>query len=327
MPKHDDLTKQSRTGRRQLYCSFQPPESVRQLLEQRCEVRFASGKGPIAHQIGDAEAAMVVVTDDLSAPVIIDLPASLRAIATYSVGYEHIDVAAATARGIAVLTTPDVLSPAVAENALFLLLGVARRATESIELVRSGRWSGWTPTQLIGFELRGKTLGILGMGRIGGEVARRASALGMTVCYHNRHPATAPNARTYRFEPDLYEFLGSLDVLLLAAPSTDETRGIINSDTLAQLKPGASLINIGRGDLVVDDAVISALQSRHLRGAGLDVFNNEPALDPRYLELPNVFALPHIGSSTIEARTSMAEILLDGLDAIDRGERPANQIG
>lgn len=265
---------------------------------------------------------MVAVTDDLSSDVVGSLPPSVKAILAYSVGYDHIDLGAAAARSVAVLNTPDVLSTAVAENAIFLMLAVARRATESISLVRSGSWRGWSPTQLLGFELRNKTLGILGLGRIGREVARRAIALDMAVTYHNRRPSTGP----YSFEPDLQTFLGKLDILVLAAPSTSNTRRILNATTIALLKPGAVVINIARGDLVDDDALISALMSGSIRGAGLDVLDGEPGFDKRYLGLPNVFVLPHIGSSTVEARAAMAEVLLDGLDAIDRGQCPPNQL-
>jgi lactate dehydrogenase-like 2-hydroxyacid dehydrogenase len=320
----------SLTLRRRLYCSFEPPDSVREMLKRRCEVRFPSSdradRGSLAQCSGDAEALMVAVTDDLSSEVVGSLPPSLRAILAYSVGHDHIDLGAAAARGIAVLNTPDVLSTAVAENAIFLMLAVARRATESISLVRSGSWHGWSPTQLLGFELRGKSLGILGLGGIGREVARRAIALDMKVTYHNRHPATGPRTGAFSFEPDLQTFLGELDILVLTAPSTPNTRRILNARTIALLKSGAIVINIARGDLVDDDALISALTSGSIRGAGLDVLDGEPDFDKRYLDLPNVFVLPHIGSSTIEARAAMAEVLLDGLDAIGRGERPPNQL-
>ncbi|MBV8592706.1 MAG: D-glycerate dehydrogenase [Caulobacteraceae bacterium] len=298
-------------------------------MARRCHVSYRKQDDPgrdLAEEVGDADIILVVVTDDLSSKVIERLPATVRAIATYSVGYDHIDLAAAAARGIAVLHTPGVLSVSVAENALFLMLGVARRATESINLLRQRRWSGWTPTQLIGFELGGKALGILGFGRIGREVARRAQALGMTIAYHDLQASTDSGDAAYRFEPDLGTFLGSVDILLLAAPSTPKTRGILNATTIGQLRRGACIVNIARGDLVDDDALIDALSSGQLWGAGLDVFNNEPNLDPRYLAMPNVFLLPHVGSSTAEARARMAEILLDGLEAIDRGERPWNQI-
>lgn len=320
----------SSSRRRRLYCSFEPPDCVREILQRRCEVRFPSSDGDdlvsLAERSGDADAVMVAVTNDLSSDVVGSLSPSVKAILAYSVGYDHIDLGAAAARSITVLNTPDVLSTAVAENAIFLMLAVARRATESISLVRSKSWPGWSPTQLLGFELRGKSLGILGLGRIGREVARRAIALDMTVTYHNRRPASGPRTGPYSFEPDLRTFLGELDILLLAAPSTSNTRRILNARTIALLKPGAVVINIARGDLVDDDALISALTSGSIRGAGLDVLDGEPNFDKRYLDLPNVFVLPHIGSSTVEARAAMAEVLLDGLDAIDRGECPPNQL-
>lgn len=256
--------------------------------------------------------------------VIEALPASVRAIATYSVGHDHLDLAAAAARNIAVFNTPDVLADSVADVAMLLILGAARRATESIALIRDRRWSGWTPTQLLGVELRGKRLGILGMGGIGGRIARRAQAFGMTLSYTNRRPV--PDAGGAQFVPDAAELLAGSDVFVLACPSTPETRGFINARTLALVKPSLILVNVGRGDLIVDEALTAALRENRVQAAGLDVFAGEPQFDPRYLELPNVFMLPHIGSSTIEARLAMGQALIDGLLAWRRGERPSNRL-
>lgn len=271
----------------------------------------------------------IVLTVEVSAnkALIERLPHSVKAIATYSVGTDHIDLEAARARGLVVLSTPGVLADSVAEVGLFLLLGAARRATESIALIRSGQWKGWSPTQLIGSELKDKCLGIFGMGQIGRAVARRAAAFGMTISYHNRSELPQDLAAAARFEPELDRFLGTLDAIVLACPSTPETRHFLNAERIARMKPGAFVVNIARGDVVDDDALIAALSSGRIAAAGLDVFAGEPAFDPRYGKLPNVFMLPHIGSSTEEARLRMGRILIEGLEALRAGRDVANRAG
>ncbi|WP_313805621.1 NAD(P)-dependent oxidoreductase [Sphingobium sp.] len=251
------------------------------------------------------------------------LPDSVRMIATYSVGHDHVDLVAAAERGIAVFNTPGVLSDAVADAAMLLLLGAARRATESIALLREGRWTGWTPGQLIGVELGGKTMGILGMGEIGRRVARRARAFGMDIVYHNRREIAGEEAR---FQPDPQALMAESDVVLLAWPSTEGTRRFIAAETLALARPSMILVNIGRGDLVNDDDLIGALKEGRILAAGLDVFDGEPAIHPGYLDLPNAFLLPHIGSSTWEARLAMADALIGAIETHVAGGMPANRI-
>ncbi|MDB5699220.1 MAG: D-glycerate dehydrogenase [Alphaproteobacteria bacterium] len=260
----------------------------------------------------------------LPGDVIAAFPDTVKAIATYSVGYDHVDLEAARARGIAVFNTPGVLGDAVADAAMLLMLGAARRATEAIAMIRNGEWKGWTPAQLNGIELAGKTLGILGMGDIGNKVARRARAFGMEVAYTNRRERS--DAGDARFVPDPHELIAQSDVLLLAWPSTEETRGFIDAAALDRAKRSLILVNVGRGDLVVDDDLIAALQSGRIFAAGLDVFNNEPNLDRRFLDLPNAFLLPHVGSSTWEARLAMAMLLVDALHLWQQGGSPANRL-
>ena len=251
------------------------------------------------------------------------LPDTVKMIATYSVGHDHIDLQAASDRGIAVFNTPGVLSEAVADSAMLLLLGAARRATESIALLRTGQWTGWTPNQLIGLELGGRTMGILGMGGIGQRIAKRARAFGMDIAYHNRRQIAGGTAR---FFADPRKLVAQSDVVVLAWPSTEETRRFIAADTLALAKPSMILVNIGRGDLVKDDDLITALREGKIFAAGLDVFDNEPDIHPGYLELPNAFLLPHIGSSTWEARLAMADVLIDAMEVHAAGGTPANRI-
>lgn len=274
----------------------------------------------------NASVLLCSITDArLTGEVIRSLPRSLKAIATYSVGLDHIDLAAARERGIAVFNTPGVLEHAVADAAMFLILGAARRGNEALALIRDDSWKGWSPLQLIGCELAGRRLGILGMGDIGSQVAARAMGFGMDVVYTNRQPVSCGDLRA-TFVADADEMLAQSDVLLLACPSTAETRGFLNRRRLARAKPELIVVNIGRGDLVDDDALIEALESRRIFAAGLDVFNGEPRIDPRYRTLPNAFLTPHIGSSTREARLRMAQILVEGLMAWQDNSAAPNRV-
>ena len=273
-----------------------------------------------------ADAMVVTAFDRLDRDTIARLPERLRILATYSVGIEHIDLEAAARHGIAVLSTPDVLSDSVAEMAILLMLGAARRTCEGAALLYGRTWSGWTPTQLIGIELTGQRIGILGMGRIGRTIARRARGFDMKVHYHNRRRLETQLEEDANYHPTLEGLLAVSDVLVLAAPSTPHTKGLLNAARFEQLPANAILVNIARGDLVDDDALIGALRSGRIAGAGLDVFNNEPRLDQRYFDLPNVFLQPHQGSSTLAARLKMASVLLSGIDAILANSRPSNRV-
>lgn len=265
---------------------------------------------------------LVTVTDRIDGDLIRALPETVKIIATFSVGYDHIDIAAAKARGIAVTNTPDVLTDATAEIALLLMLGAARNATSAIATLRSRQWKNWAPTGMLGMELTGKRLGILGLGRIGRATALRARAFGMEVHYHNRRrldPAEEAGAIFHDCAESLFRVS---DVLSLHCASTPETRRIVNRDTIALLPENAIVVNTARGDIVDDGALIEALASGRLAAAGLDVFTNEPNLDPRYLDLPNAFLLPHLGSATRETRNAMGFRALDNLDAFFAGEAP-----
>lgn len=275
---------------------------------------------------GQTDVLVVTAFDRFDAKVIAALPPTLKILATHSVGLEHIDLEAAKRRGLPVLATPDVLSDAVAEMAILLMLGAARRAQEGDRLLYSGQWKGWTPTQLVGVEVTGRRLGVLGMGRIGRTIARRARGFDMAVQYHNRQRLNPDLEQGAIHHATLAGLLGASDVLVLAAPSTPDTRGLLNAQTIAQLPKAAIVVNIARGDLIDDNALIAALTSGHLAAAGLDVFNGEPRLDERYKTLPNVFLQPHQGSSTLTARLAMAQILLDGIDAVLAGRMAVNRV-
>ncbi|HET9156176.1 MAG TPA: D-glycerate dehydrogenase [Myxococcaceae bacterium] len=269
-----------------------------------------------------ADAVVCCVADKMTAAVFSRLPATVRIVASFGVGTEHLDLAAAKARGIVVTNTPEVLTDATAEAALLLLLGAARRAYEGQEMLRSGRWTGWAPTQLMGHQLSGKRLGIVGMGRIGQAMARRARGFGVEIHYTDQRRLPPEREEGAIFHPTVEELLPLSQLLSLHAPSTAETRHLLDARRLALLPRGAIVVNTARGDLVDDEALITALRSGQVGAAGLDVFQGEPAINPGYRSLPNTFLLPHMGSATIETREAMGFRALDNVDAVLSG-RPA----
>jgi glyoxylate reductase len=273
-----------------------------------------------------ADALLITPRDRLAAEVIDKLPASIRAIATYSVGYDHIDLEATQKRGILVTNTPDVLTDATAELTLLLLLGAARRASEGERIMRQGTWSGVRPTELLGTQVTGKRLGILGMGRIGQTVARRARAFDMEIHYCNRKQLSPEVEAGAIFHNDPDDLLPESDFFSLHCPATPETVNFLNAQRIALLPEGAIVINTARGSLVNDDDLIAALHSGKIAAAGLDVYNGEPNIHPAYRTLPNTFLLPHIGSATRETRNRMGFIALDNLDAIFAGKVPPNLV-
>lgn len=247
----------------------------------------------------------------------------MRAIATFSVGFEHVDVDAARARGIVVTNTPDVLTEATADIAMLCLLGAGRRAFEGEALVRTGQWTGWTPTQLLGLELDGADLGIVGMGRIGQAVARRARGFGMRIHYHARSrlpPEVEQGAIHYA---TLESLLPHVRFLSLHCPANPETHHMMNERTIGLLPRGSVLVNTARGPLLDDEAVLAALSSGQLFAAGLDVYAGEPNLHPGYMTQRNCFLLPHLGSATVETRNAMGFRCLDNLDALLLRDEPA----
>jgi glyoxylate reductase len=271
-----------------------------------------------------ANVLLVTATERVNGDLLRALSPTLRTVATLSVGYDHIDLASARELGIEVLHTPDVLSDACAEVALMLVLNACRRGFEADRLVRSGQWRGWAPTQLLGKGLVGKRLGIFGMGRIGRAIATRARPFGMEIHYHNRSPLNPELAQGAQYHATLIDLCRHSDVLMVAAPGSPDLKGALDRTHMAALPRGAVVANISRGDIVDDDALIHALQDGKVFAAGLDVFANEPDLDPRYRTLDNVFLSPHIGSATDETRNAMGWLLIDGIEALRRGERPAN---
>jgi len=251
----------------------------------------------------------------------------LKVIANYAVGFNNIDLAAATARGIAVVNTPDVLTAASADFAWALLLATARRVVEGDALVRAGRFAGWAPELLLGVEVHGKTLGIVGAGRIGQAVAKRARGFAMRILYHNRTRLPEDVERELGLEyADLDALLKEADFVSLHCPLTPETRHLIGERELGLMKPTAVLINTARGPVVDEGALVQALREGRIYGAGLDVFENEPALHPGLTELPNVVLAPHIASAGRETRLQMVDLVVSDVLAVLKGQRPRNLV-
>jgi len=259
-------------------------------------------------------------TEKMDAETIAALPKSVEILATFSVGCDHIDLKAAKARGLIVTNTPDVLTDATADTTILCLLGAARMAQESEATLRAGKWGRWAPRDMLGVHMSGKRLGIVGMGRIGQAVARRAKGFDMTIMYHNRRQLEGSDDQGATFYARAEDMLPLCDFLALTCPLTGDTKHWLNAERIALLPDRAVVANTARGPVVVDDALIDALKSGKVFAAGLDVFTGEPKLDPRYLDLPNAFLLPHVGSATVETRNDMGFRCLDNLAAHFAGQ-------
>jgi len=274
-----------------------------------------------------ADAILPCHTEKFPAATIAQLPARVKAIANFSVGVDHVDLQAAKQKQVIVTNTPDVLSDATAEIAILLMLGAARRASEGERLVRSQQWQDWSPAFMVGRQITGKRLGILGLGRVGQVVARRARGFEMTVHYHNRTPLDPQHAGDTIYHDSVEALLANIDVLSIHCPASDATRGLLNRETIALMHRDAILVNTSRGGVIDDDALVAALQTGGIAAAGLDVFNGEPdSIHPGYRQLDNVFLLPHIGSATVETRDAMGFRAIDNLIAIFNGEEPGDRV-
>lgn len=304
------------------------PEQVKAYAESLFSVRYDTTDvlrlGP-----ANAQGAHGILTSSIErydAGQIAALPDSMQVISTFSAGFEHIDLAAAQARGIAVCNTPDVLSISTAEIGMQLILMAARRAGEGERLLRAGQWKGWQPDLLIGVQLHGRRLGIFGMGSIGRHLARMARGFGMEIHYRNRTSLSPAQENGAIWHNNDDSFLAACDVLSLNAPGGAGTRHWLNAARIAQLPAGVIVVNTSRGSVIDDTALIAALKSRHVRYAGLDVFEDEPNFNRGYQELDNAVLLPHMGSSTAEARDAMGRLAVDGIAAVLAGKRPGNLV-
>jgi len=313
-----------------LYISRLLPEPVMAIVREQFQlVQDPQDALPVPSALREglcqADVAIVTLGDRIDAKTI-HAATRLKILANYAVGYNNIDFAAARQRGLIVTNTPDVLTDATADLTWALLLATARRVVEGDALVRSGRWTGWSPTQLLGAEVSGKTLGIIGMGRIGQAVAQRAVGFRMPVRYHTRQPPpTSSFPHEWEYRP-LRGLLEEADVVMIHVPLTPATHHLIGQRELSWMRPTAFLINTARGPIVDEAALADALKTGLLAGAGLDVYEREPAIRPELAELRQVVLLPHLGSATLHARVQMGLVCLKNIQAVLGGRPAPNEI-
>lgn len=322
-----------RTGKPKVVVTRHLLPSVETRLSELFETTLNLTDHPLSREdlaaaMRTADVLVPTVTDRIDAELIDQAGPQLGLIASFGAGVDHIDLAAARARRIIVTNTPGVFTDDTADLTMALIIGVPRRLREGTSLIRRGEWTGWAPGALLGRKLSGKVLGIVGMGRIGQAVAFRARAFGFDIRYHNRRrlPEAVEAMFGATWVENLDELLAQSDLVTLHCPSAPSTRGMIGAQQIAAMKPGAILINTARSDLVDYDAMIDALESGHLGGAGLDVFPEEPRVDERIVALPNVIAQPHIGSATIEGREQAGEKVIANIRFWADGHRPPDQV-
>ena len=265
------------------------------------------------------------LTDKMDKKTIDKLPDTIKIISNFAVGFGNIDLEAAKKRGIAVTNTPEVLSDATAEIGILLILGACRRAAEGIEAAREGGWK-WSADYLIGKQLTGTRLGILGMGRIGQKIAKIAKSLGMVIHYHNRSKLKAEKEDGAIYHDNIKSLFSVSDVLSICCPATKETENMINKETVEYFPKGAIITNVARGDIIEDEALIDALNRRKIYAVGLDVYKNEPNLNPGYLKIKTAFILPHLGSATKDTRIAMANLAIDNIDEFFKTGNSVNKV-
>ncbi len=308
------------------------PASVEKLLTERFDARLNAADAPLSPRdwlaaVRDSDAICPTVTDRIGGDIIAAAGPRLRLIANFGVGFEHIDLAAAHARGLVVTNTPDVLTDATADLAIALMLAVARRLVEGDAELRRGAWSGWRPTHMLGRQVSGKVLGLVGFGRIARAVAQRAHfGFGMRVQAYSPRLTDSGSATPVGICASLEQLLASSDFVSLHCPVNADTRHLINAARLRQMKPGAFLINTARGVIVDERALVDALQSGVIAGAGLDVYEREPEIAAGLAQLPNTVLLPHLGSATEETRVAMGMRVLGNLEAFFSGREPPDRI-
>ena len=310
------------------------PAPVEAHLESLYDLSTNASDRPMNHDelaaaLAASAALCPTVTDSIDADLLGSADVRTKIIASFGVGFEHIDLDAARARGIVVTNTPGVLTDCTADLTMALLLGIARRVGEGEREVRGGSWAGWRPTHMMGTRVTGKTLGIVGLGRIGVAVARRARlGFGMRVLFHNPAPPPPERIAAVGAEPcaSLDELLESSDFVSLHCPASPDTHHLIDEKRLSQMQPHAYLINTARGPVVETDALVQALRERRIRGAGLDVYEGEPAVPAALLELDNVMLLPHLGSATEETRSAMGMRVAENLAAFFAGSEPPDRL-
>ena len=310
------------------------PEVVENRLKELYDVQLNEDDQPMSAEelkqaLRSADAVLPTVTDPITADVLSAEPLRCKILGNFGVGFNHIDIDAAKARGLVITNTPDVLTDCTADIAMLLMLSVARRGMEGDRHVRQGEWTGWRPTHMMGTKITGKTLGLVGMGRIAQAMARKAHhGFGMKIIFTDPYPPAQSVIDGLQAEmvDSLEDVLRQADFVSLHCPGGKETHHLLNSERLALMKPTAYLINSARGDVVDNQALIEALKNRSIAGAGLDVFEGEPKLDPGFLELDNAVLLPHLGSATLETRVAMGNRVLENLEAFFNGTPMGDQI-
>lgn len=313
------------TAKPTLFVTRKLPSPVEIYLKEHFETTLNADDTPLSQEalqfaLQNYDALLPTVSDTLSADLL-QANISVKILANFGVGVNHIDVEAAKAAGVIVTNTPDVLTDATADIALLLMLSVTRRAFEVERIVRNNEWNGFSPVGFLGVGLQGKTLGVLGFGRIGRAVAERAKAFGMNVIYYSRSPKEYPGAKS-----SMAEVVRASDFISLHMPGGDENAGVFSAELIAEMKPTAFLINTARGDVVDEKALILALENKRIAGAGLDVFADEPNVPEQLRILDNVTLFPHIGSATFETRTAMGLMAADSLKAFFSGEDVPNRV-
>ncbi|PWE28725.1 D-glycerate dehydrogenase [Pararhodobacter marinus] len=316
-----------------LFISRPMPDPVAEAARASFDVTMRQTNAPLSHDemvaaLTDYDVVLPTLGDLFKAPVFDAVPTPrAKLLANFGVGYNHIDVAAARAAGLEVTNTPGAVTDATADIALTLMLMSARRAGEGERLVRSGRWEGWHPTQMLGLHLSGKVLGIVGMGRIGQAIARRAMhGFGMKIAYFTRSPKDLPDLPGAQAVNELHRLMGLSDMVVIAVPASPQTHHLIDAAALGAMQPHAHLVNIARGDIVEEAALIAALQDRRIGGAGLDVYEFEPRVPEALLALDNVVLLPHLGTAALEVRTEMGLMAVDNLRAFQAGKALPNAV-
>ncbi len=280
----------------------------------------------LVHAASDVDVLVPTVVDAIDAPLIAAMGARLKLIANFGVGTNHIDLTSARARGILVSNTPGVLTDDTADTTMALILWTPRRFSDGERVIRDGAWPGWSPSAMLGHRVTGKTLGIIGMGRIGRAIAQRARGFGLKVHYHNRHHLPPEAEQDAVFHADLDAMLPHCDILSINCPLTPATRHLVNARRLGLLPAHAYVVNTARGSIIDEVALADALEAGVIAGAGLDVFEHEPAIEPRLRDLPNVVLLPHMGSATFEGRKAMGDRVITNIRAWADGHRPPDQV-
>jgi glyoxylate reductase len=285
-------------------------------------------KSELSAAVGQADVLVPTVTDRIDAEVLAGAGPALKLIASFGTGIDHVDLAVAQQRGIIVTNTPGVLTEDTADMTMALILAVARRLAEGERLIRSGGWSGWSPTSMLGHRIWGKRLGIVGMGRIGMALARRASGFGLSIHYHNRRPVPEDiaSALDATYWESLDQMLAHMDIVSVNCPHTPATYHLLSARRLRLLRPHTILVNTARGEIVDEEELVRLLENRAIAGAGLDVFEHEPAVDPRLQALDNVVLLPHMSSATIEGRIAMGERVIINIKTFADGHRPPDRV-